>query len=120
MIKAFRIYVILTIIGFLFRLSWDLNHSFEWLENGDFLFGVGFGLIFIAGAIYIDSTKKRGIAKVFTRFALFTAISNLCDEVLFDPFVVSWQEWLTSLIVLIGVIIYDKRKNNESSGRDRV
>jgi len=115
MIRAFRIYVILTILGFLFRLSWDLNHAFEWLEDGDFLFGVGFGLIFIAGAIYIDSTKKHGIAKVFTRFALFTAISNLCDEVLFNPFVVSWHEWVTALIVLFGIYIYDKRKLNESS-----
>lgn len=109
--RAFKIYVILTIVGLLFRLFWDLNHSYHWVKDGDFYFGVGFALIFIAGAIYIDSTKSNGWPKVFTRFALFTAISNLCDEVLFDPFIPSWQEWVTAVAVLIGVYIYDRKKD---------
>ena len=80
------------------------------MKDGDFFFGVGIALIIIAGAIYIDSTKTNGSAKIFTRFALFTAVSNLCDEVFFDPFIVSWNEWVTALAVLVGVYIYERKK----------
>jgi|TARA_R110000851_G_scaffold267356_1_gene419839 glycogen synthase len=108
MIRAFKIYVVLTVLGLSFRLYWDLNHVFKWIKDGDFFFGVGIALILIAGAIYIDSTKSNGWAKVFTRFALFTAVSNLCDEVMFNPYIVSWQEWVTALVVLIGVYFYER------------
>jgi hypothetical protein len=113
MIRAFKIYVALTILGLSLKLYWDLNHVFEWIKDGDFFFGVGIALIIIAGAIYIDSTKSRGWQKVFTRLALFTAVSNLCDEVMFNPYIVSWQEWVTALSVLIGVYFYERYKRNK-------
>jgi hypothetical protein len=37
---------------------------------------------------------------MFSRLFLFTSISNLCDELFFNPFVVSWEEWFLALLVL--------------------
>ena len=110
MISGFKIYVYLTILGLLFRLSWDLNHSYKWLSDGDRLYGAGSGLILVGCAIYIASTKKKGWQKVFTRVFFYTAISNLCDEILFDPFRVSWEEWVSALFVLVIVYIYENKE----------
>lgn len=110
MIKAFKIYVILSVVGFMFRLFWDLNHSYNWIVDADLFYGIGIGLLFIGCAIEIDSRQSKGWQKIFTRFWLFTAISNLCDEVLFDPYDVSWQEWVVALVVLISVYLYERKK----------
>lgn len=114
--QPFLIYVYCTLAGWFLRLIWDFNHSYKWIPSGDFFYGVGVALIFMGWAIYIDSTKRNGWEKVFTRVALFTALANLCDEAIFDPLKTSWQEWATAL--LISIIYYHYQKYNDKLARN--
>ena len=108
MIKYFKIYVACILTGWAFRLFWDLNHVYNWMLYGDWFFGVGIAVMFFGCSVYIDSTIIRRkfdkrwqylMCKMFTRFFLFTCISNLCDEMFYDPFVVSFHEWATAFFV---------------------
>ena len=101
-------------MGWAFRLFWDLNHSFKWVVSGDFFWGTGYALVLFGCAMYIDSTiqvkpawiKKRWIyklAKTFTQFFLFTSISNLCDELFFNPMKVSAGEWIMAILMWVAI-----------------
>jgi tellurite resistance protein TehA-like permease len=85
-----------------------MNHVFGWIPSGDFFWAVGLAVMLFGSVWYIDSTVDRSkfssirlywLAKSFTRLVNYTACSNLCDELFFDPLVVSWQEWVTALLV---------------------
>ena len=102
--RDFYIYASLTVLGLLFRAASDVDQVLSLSWNGDYLWGVGLAIILLACAIFINKKTPKGSGKLFTRFFLFTAISNFCDETLFDPYRVSWQEWVTA--VAIGLIIY--------------
>ena len=114
MLRYFKIYVFCIIVGWSCRLFWDLNHVYHWIKSGDAFFGIGIAVMFLGCAIYIDSTIKRKtfskrheylLAKIFTQLFLFTTISNLCDEALFDPYEVSSHEWGTAFIIFLSLYI---------------
>lgn len=112
----FIVFVVSVLIGWAFRLFWDLNHSYHWIPSGDFFWGTGIGVILFGCSIYIDSTVKRKmfrkrnvywLSKTFTRFFLFTAISNLCDELFFDPTRTSAGEWIMAAIMWAVIHYYN-------------
>jgi putative Mn2+ efflux pump MntP len=109
MAKFFKLYVLCILTGWAFRAFWDLNHTYHWIPSGDFFWATGLSVMLFGCAIYIDkNTVSKSfpnkacfvIAKMFSRLFLFTSISNLCDELFFNPFVVSWEEWFLALLVL--------------------
>lgn len=106
--RDFRVYVVLTIIGLLLRAASDFNTAYSLQWNGDYLWGVGLAMILLGCAIYINKVTLAGSRKMFTRFFLFTAISNICDEALFNPYVVSWEEWAVAFGVYTGLFLYNK------------
>lgn len=114
MLRYLKVFVFCVIVGWAFRALWDLNHAFKWLKSGDFFFGVGYALILFGCGYYIRSTIKRKmfakkwhyqLASIFCDLFFYTCVSNLCDELLFDPYVVQWQEWVAALGVLFVLYI---------------
>ena len=115
--RDFIIYVSLTMVGIIMRALSDLDSVFEWSLNGDYLWGVGLAIILFAWAIHINKKTTNGKRKLITRFFLFTAISNLCDEAIFDPYFVSWEEWATAAGFYLTLFISQKY---ELVRRDRI
>jgi hypothetical protein len=112
--RMFFVFVWSVIVGWAFRLTWDLNHFYHWFPDGDFFWGVGYAVILFGCAIHINNTINRRwfknrwayiISKTFTQFFFYTAISNLCDELFFNPNEVSAGEWITASIMW-GLIHY--------------
>lgn len=97
-------------LGLLLVSLWNMNHVFGWFESLDSLYGIGIGLMILAGTYYVyrDIAKKVWYKQIISGFFLYLAIANLTDELFFDPFVVSIKEYLTALITLI-IITYATR-----------
>lgn len=100
-------YSIFFSLGLILVSFWNLNHAFHWFKSLDACYGIGIGLMILAGTYYVyrHIAKKVWYKQIISGFFLYLAIANLTDELFFDPFVVSIKEYLTALLALI-IITY--------------
>jgi len=96
---SFGVFAIGLIVSFILITTWNLNHTFHWIESGDKLYGSGFAVILMACAYHIHATTKQGARKIITTFFLFVSLSNLLDELFFDPFCLNWFEYISAFII---------------------
>jgi hypothetical protein len=96
---SFGVFTIGLIVSFILITTWNLNHVFHWMESGDKLYGTGFAIILLASAYHIHAVTPNGLRHVITVFFLFCSLSNLMDELFFDPYVVNFYEYLTAFIL---------------------
>ena len=114
MLRFLKIYIVLTVCGWGFRLYWDLNHFYHWQESGDFFWGTGIALIIVGATLYVDrdvrmmafeKVWKYWLYRSFTQLGFYAAISNLCDELFFDPYHGGWEEWATAAGVFVSLLL---------------
>lgn len=110
---GFMVFIGSLILGWSLLGFWNLNHEFCWIVNdaiSDRFYGVGVAVMFTGCAHLINSGRRFGWKKAITEFFFFTTISNLCDELFFDPFLVSAWEWLIAAAIWIYLIYKNRYK----------
>lgn len=106
---SYKIYFACWFVGLKLITLWNLNHTFEWTKDMDFAYGIGIALIIFGGAFYAYVKSNNRVKRIISLFFLYIASSNLSDEILFDPYVVNWYEYLTAIITLPLIISYVNR-----------
>ena len=118
--RTFAVYLIgwvLSLAGFTYvNLAISFKH---WNLSGvDYVYGCSFALVLVVTLLFTYNLiyrhepnetiklkslriKLRRLKLNTTIFFLFVSINNLVDEMLFDPYVVNWYEYVTALILLI-------------------
>jgi len=113
--KAFNIFWIGLVAGLGFLLLWNLNHCFNWVENGDVLYGLGTALTLLSCSRYINVTTKRGWRKIITEVFFYITLSNFFDEIIFDPYKVCIWEWISALLTWIFIHFYHNYYNVDNN-----
>jgi len=88
---------------------WNLNHTFKWYEDLNWYYGVGFAVALFGALFHVHDSvckdeKSSKFQEIVSKLFLFLSLSNLVDELFFNPFVVNWHEYLTALITLTAII----------------
>jgi len=111
---TFKIFATCLFVAFGMVTFWNLNHTFKWFYDLNWFYGVGSALALFGSIYHVHdsvnndnrSTKSQ---LVITKFFLFLSLSNLLDETFFNPFEVNWMEYVSALIILIGLTAYVNR-----------
>lgn len=111
--NSFYVFFASLVIGWSLLLFWNLNHEYCWITDGtlsDRFYGSGVAIMFLGCAHHINSARRYGWEKALTEFFFFTTISSLCDEVFFNPLIVSVWEWLLAATVWIFLLYKNRDK----------
>ena len=112
--KAIRIFL----VGFFIAVGIKLIHDFGSVyqlfneKQIDYLYGVSNTLFKLAPAIavFILTRKLKDIRRVLIHLAFVLYLSDLFDELFFNPYEYGVSEWLTAIIFYFIINRYYKNK----------
>lgn len=91
----------LTITAF---LIWIATYQIVWFSDSIELFDIGIAITILLMTLAIH-VKGEGRFKIFSLTFVLLAISNIFDELIFQPCNVSFHEYMAGLIIL-SIMIY--------------
>lgn len=114
--QAFNIFAVCLAVGLIMIAYWNLNHVYRWYQSLDFCYGSGFAIVLV-GCSYLINELIEGKRKLITLPFFYLSLSNLMDELFFDPFVVSIYEYISSLAIITIIYFYETRLRPPGNSR---